>query len=118
RIELERPQTVLMGVAQAGGITTRGLMSFVRGLYDGDDGLPRLRSINLAEVVDHLRLEEGLIVTHNTVIEGPATRLAEICILLDQVVRDILRFQGFSFVGNYLINQQVPSQTVIPTPTP
>jgi polysaccharide biosynthesis/export protein PslD len=118
RIELERPQTVLMVVAQAGGITTKGSMSSVRLLYVGDDGLPRLRSINLEEVIDDLRLEEDMIVPDNSVIYVPPSRLAKIGIFLDQVLRDILRFQGFSFVGNYLINQQVPAQTVIPSSIP
>jgi protein involved in polysaccharide export with SLBB domain len=119
RIELERPQTVLMVVAQAGGVTTKGSMSSVRLLYVGEDGMPRVRSINLEEVVDDLRLEEDMIVPDNSVIYVPTTELAKIGLFLDQVLRDILRFQGFSFFGNYLINQTNPgSQTVITRPTP
>ena len=47
RVELDRPRTVLMTLAQAGGVTTAGAMNAVRLLYVGDDGVPRIRSINL-----------------------------------------------------------------------
>lgn len=118
RIEMERPQTVLMTVAEAGGITTKGSMSSVRLFYVGDDGMPRVRSINLAEVVDDLRIEEDMIIPDNSIIYVPPTELAKIGLFLDQVLRDILRFQGFSFFGNYLINQTNPaSQTVVTSPT-
>src|SRR5205823_6424048 len=60
RIDMERPRTVLMAVAQAGGVLTTGSMSSVRLFYFGEDGMPRVRSINLTEVVEDLKLEEDI----------------------------------------------------------
>jgi len=40
RIESDKPQTVLMMVAQAGGVTTSGSLEAVRIFYIGDDGMP------------------------------------------------------------------------------
>jgi protein involved in polysaccharide export with SLBB domain len=116
RIELERPRTVLMAVAQAGGITTGGSSSSVRLFYVGDDGMPRVRSINLWNVMDDLKLEEDMIVPDNSIIYVPPTELAKTGRLLDAVLRDILRFNGFNVGGAYLINQTNGS-TVIQSPT-
>src|SRR5207237_1421180 len=58
RFDLERPRTVLMAVAQAGGILPTGSMSAVRLFYPGEDGTPRVRSINLNEVIDDLKIDE------------------------------------------------------------
>lgn len=105
RIDTDRPQTVLMMIAQAGGVTTAGSLEGVRVYYVGDDGLPRLRSINLKDEMEGLRLDEDMIVPKNAVIYVPPTELAKTGRFLDQVLRDILRFQGFSLGATYLINQ-------------
>jgi protein involved in polysaccharide export with SLBB domain len=117
RIELERPTTVLMAVAQAGGVSTTGSMRAVRLFYIGDDGVPRVRSVNLREVMDDVKLEDDMIVPNNSIIYVPPTELAKTGRLLDAVVRDILRFQGFSVGGAYLINQTTPT-TVVPSTRP
>src|SRR5207253_10870445 len=108
RIELERPQTVLMAVAQAGGVLPTGSMGSVRLFYIGDDGMQRVRSINLTDVMEDLRLEDDMIVPNNRVIYVPPTRLAKLGRLEDAVLRDVLRFQGFNVGGAYLINQTCP----------
>src|SRR5258707_5114808 len=114
RIESDKPQTVLMMVAQAGGVTTSGSLEAVRIFYIGDDGMPRLRSVNLKDVMEGLRLEEDMIVPNNSVIYVPPTELAKTGRLLDSVLRDILRFQGFSMGGTYLLNNP-NGTTVIPS---
>ncbi|MGC2413875.1 MAG: polysaccharide biosynthesis/export family protein [Stellaceae bacterium] len=105
RIDTDRPQTVLMMIAHAGGVLTSGSLKVVRVFYVGDDGLPRMRSINLEDEIDGLKLDEDMIVPKNAVIYVPPTELAKTGRLLDQVLRDILRFQGFSFGATYLFNQ-------------
>jgi polysaccharide export outer membrane protein len=92
-------------VAQAGGVLTSGSLKAVRVFYLGDDGLPRMRSINLMDEIDGLKLDEDMIVPKNAVIYVPPTELAKTGRLLDQVLRDILRFQGFSIGATYLLNQ-------------
>jgi polysaccharide export outer membrane protein len=118
RFDLERPRTVLMAVAQAGGVLPTGSMSSVRLFYSGDDGIPRARSINLNDVMDGLRVEEDMIVPNNSVIYVPPTELAKAGRLMDAVVRDLLRFNGFSIAGTYSLGGVNNNSTVIPTTTP
>ena len=115
RIDSDRPMTVLMTVAQAGGVTIAGSLEAVRVFYIGSDGMPRIRSVNLKDVLEGLKLEEDMIVPNDSVIYVPPTELAKTGRLLDSVLRDILRFQGFSFGGTYVINNQNGS-TVVTAP--
>jgi len=101
RVQLDRPATVLMAVAQAGGVLRTGSMSAVRLFYVGEDGEPRVRSINLTEVLDDLRLEDDMIVPPNSIIYVPPTKLAATGRFLDSVLRDILRYQGFAIGGGF-----------------
>ncbi len=117
RIQLERPTTVLMAVAQAGGVSASGSMDSVRVFYIGDDGMQRVRSINLTDVMEGLRLENDMIVPNNSIIYVPPTALAKLGRWEDAVLRDVLRFQGFNIGGAYLLNQTTPT-TVVPNPNP
>ena len=105
RVELDRPRTVLMTLAQAGGVTTAGAMNAVRLLYVGDDGVPRIRSINLSNVLDSLNLEQDMIVPNNAIIYVPTSALAQTGRFMDLVLRDILRYGGFTIGGALLLNQ-------------
>ena len=113
RIQLDRPKTVLMALAEAGGIQQSGAMSAVRVVYVSADGIPRVRLVNLDDVLEG-RAEEDMIVPDDSVIFVPTTTLAKTTRLMDAVVRDILRFQGFSIGGAYLINQSTSGTTVVP----
>lgn len=103
RVELQRPTTVAMAVAQAGGPSTAGAMDAVRIFYIADDGTPRVRSINLTEVLEGFRLEDDMIVPRNSIIYVPPTALAKTGRFMSAVMRDILRFQGFNIGGGYNI---------------
>jgi protein involved in polysaccharide export with SLBB domain len=112
RIESDRPLTVLMTVAQAGGVLPSGSLENVRVFYLGSEGTPRMRVVNLRAVIDELRLEQDMVVPPNSVVYVPPTALAKTGRLLDAVLRDVLRYQGFSIGGNFLINN-TPGGTVI-----
>jgi protein involved in polysaccharide export with SLBB domain len=103
RLDLTRPITVAMAVAQAGGALPTGAQSSVRIFYIGSDGAPRVRSINLNDVLDGFRLEDDMIVPPNSIIYVPPTELAKTGRLLNAVLHDVLRFQGFSIGGGYAI---------------
>jgi protein involved in polysaccharide export with SLBB domain len=119
RIESDRPLTVLMSIAQAGGVSISGSMEAVRVFYIDADQLPHLRSVNLKDEIDGLRLDEDIIVPPNSVIYVPPTELAKTGRFLDSVLRDVLRFQGFSIGGTYLLNSPTNGSTVIsPAPAP
>lgn len=103
RIELQQPTTVAMAVAQAGGVSTAGAMNAVRVFYIAPDGTPRIRSINLNEVLNDFRLEDDMIVPRNSIIYVPPSELAKTSRFMSSVMRDILRFQGFNIGGGYNI---------------
>jgi protein involved in polysaccharide export with SLBB domain len=113
KIELDRPATVLMAVAQAGGPLVTGAMDAVRLFYIGDDGAPRVRSINLTDVMDDLRLEDDMIVPPNSIIYVPPTELAKTGRLMDAVLRDIFRFGGWSIGGGFQIPPTSNGSTTI-----
>ena len=64
-------------------MTISGAMNAVRLLYVGDDGVPRVRSINLRNVIDGLNLEQDMIVPNNAIIYVPTSALAETGRFLD-----------------------------------
>jgi protein involved in polysaccharide export with SLBB domain len=113
RIDSDRPMTVLMAIAQAGGVTIAGSIEAVRVFYIDADHEPHLRSVNLKDEIDGLRLDEDMIVPPNSVIYVPPTELAKTGRFLDSVLRDILRFQGFSIGGTYLINNPNSGGTTV-----
>jgi polysaccharide biosynthesis/export protein PslD len=115
RIETNRPMTVLMTIAEAGGILRSGSLEGVRVFYFGDDALPRVRLVNLREVIQDLRIEQDMIIPRNSVVYVPPTELAKLGRTLDAVLRDVLRFQGFSIAGTLLLNNPEGRTTVIPT---
>ncbi|MGB0696976.1 MAG: polysaccharide biosynthesis/export family protein [Rhodospirillaceae bacterium] len=100
----ERPQTVLMTVAQAGGVEITGSLGDVRVFYMSADGTPRLRRVNLLNVLTKLSLEEDMTLPDNSVIYVPETGIAKTGRVLDQVLRQILFFQGTSVGFSYDLN--------------
>jgi polysaccharide export outer membrane protein len=117
KIESDRPLTVLMTVAQAGGVLPTGSLENVRVFYLGKEGAPHVRLVNLKSVLDDLRLEQDMVVPPNSVVYVPPTSLARAGRLMDAVLRDLLRYQGFNISGSFLMNNSGGS-TVIPTPIP
>jgi polysaccharide biosynthesis/export protein PslD len=115
RIELERPQTVLMTVAQAGGVLPTGSMDSVRVFYIGEDGVQRVRSINLKDIMEDLKFEQDMIVPNNSIIYVPPTELAKLGRLEDAILRDILRYNGAN-IGAAIILNNPNSSTVVPSP--
>lgn len=105
RFELQRPTTVLMAVARAGGVLATGSMSAVRVYYVSADGVPHVRSVNLDNVMDNLALEDDMIVPSNSIIYVPPTELAATGRFLDATLRDVLQYQGIGVGGALLINQ-------------
>lgn len=103
RVELDRPTTVLMAVAQAGGATKTGSMTDVRVYYIGRDGVQRVRTINLDSEMNDLTLEDDMIVPPNSIIYVPPTELAKMGRFLDTVLRDILQYQGLNFFAAFQI---------------
>ncbi|MCF8479069.1 MAG: polysaccharide biosynthesis/export family protein [Rhodospirillum sp.] len=105
-VETNRPQTVLMSIARAGGIETTGNLTNVRVLYVDDQGQPHLRRVNLSNVLTNLALEEDITLPDNAIVYVPPSKLAQAGRLMDQVLRQILFFQGFSGSFSYELFRQ------------
>ncbi|MGA2412420.1 MAG: polysaccharide biosynthesis/export family protein [Candidatus Binataceae bacterium] len=108
RIALNRPHTVLMAVAEAGGVLPTGSIQSVRVFYIGGDGNARVRMINLAEVMDQLKLEDDMIVPDNSIIYVPPTELVKAA-RVSKTIAELMQFNGYGFNFDYIINQ--PSST-------
>ena len=54
-VSSRRPQTVLMAIAAAGGVTRAGSLSEVKLFYLDEENEPRVRSVNLLNVLNKLQ---------------------------------------------------------------
>jgi polysaccharide biosynthesis/export protein PslD len=102
-------------VAQAGGVLPSGSMDSVRVFYIGDDGVQRVRSINLRDIMEDLKFEQDMIVPNNSIIYVPPTEMAKLGRLEDAILRDILRYNGAN-IGAAIILNNPNSSTVVPSP--
>jgi len=100
------PQTLLMTIATAGGVLPTGAMDEVRVFYIDQNGERRVRSVNLYDIVDDLRVEYDMLVPARSVVYVPPTELTLAGRFIDQTVRDILLYNGFGFTFVYDVNQQ------------
>ncbi|MBB4267385.1 polysaccharide biosynthesis/export family protein [Roseospira visakhapatnamensis] len=99
----DRPITVLMALAQAGGPNPDGSLSDVRVVYMDAEGVPRLRKVNLLNVLTTLALEEDMVLPDNAIIYVPPTVLAQTGKMLDLILNQILFYRGFSISTSYEI---------------
>lgn len=90
------PRTLLQAVAAAGGPLPTGAMDAVRVLYFDPVGRPRVRQVNLEEVLADLRLGQEMIVPPSSTVYVPPTALAKAGRFVDQVFRQIFLYQGLS----------------------
>ena len=87
-------RTVLQLVAAAGGPTEFASLEAVRVLYWDQAGQPRIRQVNLNNVLTKLSLEEDMIVPTNAVVFVPPSQLAKAARYVDLVLRRLLAFSG------------------------
>ncbi len=100
-LTVARPMTTLMAVAQSGGPSGDGSLSDVRVFYVDGSGTPRLRKVNLHNVLMDLALEEDLVLPDNAVVYVPTTVLAQTGKALDLILNQILFYRGFSLSASY-----------------
>jgi len=100
-LTIDRPMTTLMAVAQSGGPSDDGSLSDVRVFYVDGTGTPRLRKVNLHNVLMDLALEEDLVLPDNAIVYVPPTVLAQTGKALDLILNQILFYRGFSLSASY-----------------
>ncbi len=103
----------LLPPLKAGGRSLRDLQNEIDA-YIGDDGVQRVRSINLRDVMEDLKFEQDMIVPNNSIIYVPPTEMAKLGRFEDALLRDILRYNGANLSGAIILNNPSGS-TVVPT---
>jgi len=90
------PRTLIQTIALAGGPLTTGALDQVRVLYFDPIGRPRLRRVNLELVMNELKIDQDMIVPPNSTVYVPPTALAKAGRFVDQVMRQIIQYNGIS----------------------
>lgn len=94
-VQLTGAMTALQALASAGGQLPTGSLSDVRVLYwRNGEAEPRLRTINLAQVIDKRRLDEDLVLPPNSTIYVPPTGITKANRAVDQFLRQMFLFNG------------------------
>lgn len=99
------PYTTLLAVAAAGGVMPTGAIDGVRVVYVGADSTMRVRTVNLLNILERAQMHEELILPPNSVVYVPPTQLARTGRLVDQVLRQILMFNGVGVGFTYELNR-------------
>ena len=94
--------TVLQAVASAGGMLPSGAGGDVKVMtWSAGEGQPSLRSIDLARIAADGRIEDDLVLSGQTTIYVPPTALVKAGRTVDQLLRQLLLFNGSSLGFNY-----------------
>jgi protein involved in polysaccharide export with SLBB domain len=109
-----RDRTLLQLVAAAGGPTEFAALNAVRVLYWDRAGIAHVRQANLEKELENLSVEQDMAVPANSVVYVPPTYLAKAGRTVDQVLRKLFMFQGFSFGFQYNIGPFGNVGTVVP----
>jgi protein involved in polysaccharide export with SLBB domain len=99
-ITMQKPMTVLQVIAAAGGVLTTGSKAHVKVLYWNEKNESIVRTVNIVEVMERLKLEEEFVVPNNAVVFVPKTTIARMDQFVDQYIRQLFLFQG-SNIGFY-----------------
>jgi len=105
--QILRPMTVLQAIISRGGAKETGALDRVKVMFWDKEAKVRLRTINLLNVIDKTRIDEDMLLTDNTVIFVPKTRIAQADRWVDQYVRQLFLFNGTSLGFSYELNQQL-----------
>lgn len=92
-----RPVTLLQAIAQVGGLKETGTLEKIKVLYWDKQNKPHVRTVNLENVLEKMRLEEDLMLADNSVIFVPKTGIAVANKFIDQYISQLFLFNGSSF---------------------
>lgn len=106
-IKVDRPITLLQAIASVGGVRDSGTIENIKVLYWDKFNKPHVRTVNLRNILQKMRLEEDLVVADNSVIYVPKTGIAMADEFVAQYIRKLLLFNGSSFGVSYELNNNV-----------
>lgn len=100
-LQMRRPLTLLQLFAEVGGYLPTSAMDQVKIMYWNEKNEPILRTVNLFNIMNNLKLEEDMVVPNNSVIYVPKTGIAKLNQWVDQYIRQLFLWQGESLGFSY-----------------
>jgi protein involved in polysaccharide export with SLBB domain len=91
-----RARTLLQLVGAAGGPTEFAALNAVRVLYWDEVGVAHIRQANVEKILANFSIEQDMAVPANSVVYVPPTYLAQAGRYVDQILRRLFLFQGFT----------------------
>ncbi len=88
------PMTALQAISLAGGIRPTGAMDNVKILYWDANNHPRVRTVNLYNVINHLQLHEDMVLPNNSVLYVPETGIARANRFVEQYISKLFLYTG------------------------
>ncbi|MBI4698541.1 MAG: polysaccharide biosynthesis/export family protein [Nitrospirae bacterium] len=105
-ISVATPMTVLQAVTSVGGVLETGSLQEVRVLYWDKINEPKIRVLNLYNVMNNLRLEEDFIVPSNSIIFVPPTAIAKLNKVVDQYIKRLFLYNGAGLGFSYELHSE------------
>jgi polysaccharide export outer membrane protein len=100
-VQMTRPLTLLQLFANVGGYLPTSAMDQVKIMYWNEKNEPILKTVNLYNIMNNLKLEEDMVVPNNSVIYVPKTGIAKLNQWVDQYIRQLFLWQGESLGFSY-----------------
>jgi polysaccharide export outer membrane protein len=112
-VQMTRPLTLLQLFASVGGYLPTSAMDQVKIMYWNERNEPILRTVNLYNIMNNLKLEEDMVVPNNSVIYVPKTGIAKLNQFVDQYIKQLFLWQGASLGFSYGLGGKMLSTTTI-----
>lgn len=100
-VQMTRPLTLLQLFANVGGYLPTSAMDQVKIMYWNEKNEPILKTVNLYNIMNNLKLEEDMVVPNNSVIYVPKTGIAKLNQWVDQYIRQLFLWQGENLGFSY-----------------
>jgi len=112
-IPVDKPMTIMQAVAASGGVLPTGSLEYVKLMYWNEKNEPILRTVNLLNIMNNLKIEDDMIVPNNSVIFVPKTNIAKMNQWVDQYIRQLFLWQGESLGFSYGLGGRTYATTTI-----
>jgi len=112
-IPVDKPMTIMQAVAASGGVLPTGSLEYVKLMYWNEKNEPILRTVNLLNIMNNLKIEDDMIVPNNSVIFVPKTTIAKMNQWVDQYIRQLFLWQGESLGFSYGLGGRTYATTTI-----
>lgn len=112
-IQIKTPMTLLQLFASVGGYLPTSAMDQVKIMYWNERNEPILKTVNLYNIMNNLKLEEDMVVPNNSVIYVPKTGIAKMNQWVDQYIRQLFLWQGENLGFSYGLGGKMLSTTTL-----